>query len=558
MNKCFKCGTEFEGNFCPNCGTKHNASKNSMQKIGKLLNLLPIALFLLFSALNWVFMACKVASLGISWGNVYVMVNDYEFHSSATALVVFSVLSCAVAIAFLLAHGLRKRKTEFIVCIISYVMYFCVMVSAATLLGAVNKDGLQAESATKLLISFSVIFAALAVGAIVGNSLLTKRNPKYAQAVAEDCVQPTFTQKVASKANTYYKSHTKKVNVIASAVLVVVLILVLVIPITTSKFNVDKIEKVNFGDDKATVEKLLGKADTETEYTWTYYGKYYKNLVDKQQTLQKWDGGLDDDYDDVDSMFGDAFGALENLFAAEMKLSEIAEIITDKVLTISFNSDGNVSEVTFDTKVNSEEEKELQKVVQMEVRMQISNNWSALVSYVKLYYTDGSYKLTKDTDDPQLSPYIRNYDKSHEIDIVFAFQLSLMCLCAIEFALAVVLAWRQKKLGNVCSLEKLWALFAAILTVIGIICVSIVMVAYPNAEQLLAARRQVGLIAIYAVMHLAGLVLTVARLKHYKKVGIEDKAVKILGKVMLASFIISFAITVGYFALLLYIKSVII
>ena len=76
MNKCFKCGTEFEGNFCPNCGTKHNASKNSMQKIGKLLNLLPIALFLLFSALNWVFMACKVASLGISWGNVYVMVND--------------------------------------------------------------------------------------------------------------------------------------------------------------------------------------------------------------------------------------------------------------------------------------------------------------------------------------------------------------------------------------------------------------------------------------------------------------------------------------------------
>lgn len=35
MMKCTKCGTEFDGNYCPKCGTPCNPNKNICPKCGK-------------------------------------------------------------------------------------------------------------------------------------------------------------------------------------------------------------------------------------------------------------------------------------------------------------------------------------------------------------------------------------------------------------------------------------------------------------------------------------------------------------------------------------------
>lgn len=166
MHKCFKCGTEFEGNFCPECGEKYqeekicpkcgakakgnakfcsscgysfvndavveekdNSSKkettDTVKKIYKLLLNLPSILFVLFSVLMMLFFLAPVAvSPGgeifgekipsESYGNVYQMSNyeDTSLPGSLSFLMGLGIASLVVSLLIGIFHifnGLRQK-----------------------------------------------------------------------------------------------------------------------------------------------------------------------------------------------------------------------------------------------------------------------------------------------------------------------------------------------------------------------------------------------------------------------------------------------------------------
>ena len=159
MNKCKNCGTEFEGNFCPKCGTASEAPKvcpkcnsqlyegarycskcgydllggasvyakksaptahtASVTKVSgtvqKLLKYLPTALFALWAVLLWAFYAAPVMKgdgFFVQNANLYQVVKDEMFvdlHPVCYALIAFAAISCAYALVLVI---LRFKGSE--------------------------------------------------------------------------------------------------------------------------------------------------------------------------------------------------------------------------------------------------------------------------------------------------------------------------------------------------------------------------------------------------------------------------------------------------------------
>ncbi|MCH5152717.1 MAG: leucine-rich repeat protein [Clostridiales bacterium] len=444
MNKCFKCGTEFEGKFCPECGQRfieqseanqpaggatsqssesvnvsYEFSAKFYQNLHKALNLLPIAFFALFSLLNWVFMSCQAASMTISWGNIYTMTSDYTFHAVANALIVLSAVSCVVAIAYFMIYSLRKtKKLKLAVTAIAYAMYFCILVTACVLYVAINNDGLQVETATKLMITFSVVFVAISVLLTLIDILLAKHHTKYASALVQMLSTPTFMQKVAhsykswisggktvvvvhGKKNAKTESYNKRQRiartvggVILALIVVCVLVFGIIVPVTTSEFYINTLEKINIGDSKENVEKLLGEADQKSNSIWIYYGQYLDNHHDKETALNEWASNMENIED------------MEVFFDVSTKIEEKAQQINDKLLIVSFDGSGRVAGVSMETHSNNSDSssKEVKKITLGNRKnvidvVDISNGTVA----VRTYYNDGSFSMSALPSDASVS-----------------------------------------------------------------------------------------------------------------------------------------------------------
>lgn len=167
--KCINCGKEFEGNFCPVCGTKaapqncpkcgktraqgerfcsncgysfiqqpqakaqqvvHSSAPN--QKIAsyltkapvyKIFKLLPTILFSLFSVLLFIFFATPVAIMpggeilgetipSESYGNVYSFIEDFpSLQGSMTVLIVFAVIALLYACFMVAQHFMSSLNS---------------------------------------------------------------------------------------------------------------------------------------------------------------------------------------------------------------------------------------------------------------------------------------------------------------------------------------------------------------------------------------------------------------------------------------------------------------
>ncbi len=394
MHKCLKCGTEFDGKFCPNCGSEWEenkicpkcganlpgearfctqcgysfagkAAENAIkpqsvmpQKVFSALRFLPFAALALFSVLLFAFFAAPVAEMvmgagfpNVSLGNVYSMQSGIlselpQLNGSLVSLIFFTVIAFLYACAFGAVHFVRgyefKRikiaKFEIslasLLDYVSFIFYLIVFIIGVTVMGMISSAdegmGLLVSGACPILLMvFSIVFALLAAGSLVARFLLAKKYPELAR--EEKMRKERYIQAETERKAQYYATHTAPVppimtgqpkkeynrsaviyrhdkrrydkakegktpaaviwidlhmaavlSVVAILLVAIILISVLV-PIFTNKFRISVVEKINLGDNREQVIKILGEPN-ETLYNdtcWQYYSDEYTSIQEK-------------------------------------------------------------------------------------------------------------------------------------------------------------------------------------------------------------------------------------------------------------------------------------
>lgn len=118
MHECKNCGRKYEGNFCPECGTKCGEDKPltdsgerdkraTLNMLWKICDYLPVVLFVLFSALNFAFFSAPIAKMDfgldtgdVGFGNLYAF-SSWEIPQAGvyvTALLVSAIISAVFAV----------------------------------------------------------------------------------------------------------------------------------------------------------------------------------------------------------------------------------------------------------------------------------------------------------------------------------------------------------------------------------------------------------------------------------------------------------------------------
>lgn len=237
MNKCCNCGAEFEGLFCPRCGTKFEKEKvcpncqavvdgsvkfcnycrhsfaeastataaNKTMRTNKnisfsvwhmLAKVLPVTgryELILFSLLLWAFFAAPFATMfGESLGNVYttfnVLIDDFlPVAQTATAFAVICIIYSATVITLSFIPKTAKFKVGKynLVTLLSfcgnllYIPFFALGCATAE---KCKEIFMENGSFAEITIAFSTVFLILSVGATVADVLLRKNSVIYKQA----------------------------------------------------------------------------------------------------------------------------------------------------------------------------------------------------------------------------------------------------------------------------------------------------------------------------------------------------------------------------------------
>ena len=212
MNKCKKCGTEFEGKFCPECGEawlaegeklcprckktiKENEKfcpecgysfekQNILFVAYRIIKFLPEALFLLMSALAFAFLAAPVtgvSDMGLflgaaDMGNAYDVVSMKGIdglRGPAIAFMAFAALGAIYSLYLVfvnipdLKDGFDVKPTYTALGIyLAYIIIGSVMIGETSALdGGVGV--LSAGACPICFIVFSILFAAITVAALI-------------------------------------------------------------------------------------------------------------------------------------------------------------------------------------------------------------------------------------------------------------------------------------------------------------------------------------------------------------------------------------------------------
>ncbi len=269
MNKCPKCGLEFEGNFCPNCGEKFEQEKscpkcgtrlsgsarfcnecgysftgeqattknsykpeNQTEKIYGILKIVPTAIFALFTVLLFIFAATPVAELILgmgfpneSLGNVYTMTSGVllDIPKAQTALTafivamiisaVFTCVMCAVSVLpkykYKLIKGIKLPKllTYVTWAIYLLILVFGIAIAAEIIAADEGMDLIAVGAFPILLIIFSVVFAAISAGSVFYAKTLLAKNPEFAD--EENQKMQAYIEAEKQRKEKFYATHTE-------------------------------------------------------------------------------------------------------------------------------------------------------------------------------------------------------------------------------------------------------------------------------------------------------------------------------------------------------------
>lgn len=244
MNKCQNCGRDFEGKFCPDCGTRADGKRicpdcgeevgageqfcsecgccmdipsvsaqskrarygaycgyaagsgTTLFKVYKVCGYIGTVLFCLFVGLMFVFMALSAANVDfageiISLGSIYdsdvLAANIDKLAFPAIAILVLSIISAVGAIvAAILRKTIHGNNVKFTIAYSAVYLLFIIL--SAVIMGVISAaDGgagvLAAGAGTVLILVFAIIFAVLSIAAAIAENVLFKK-PEIADEIA--------------------------------------------------------------------------------------------------------------------------------------------------------------------------------------------------------------------------------------------------------------------------------------------------------------------------------------------------------------------------------------
>ena len=270
MHTCFRCGTEFEGNYCPECGTRWQEEKTcpscgatlgggtkycshcgysfqqsaaeqpakavhrtvNSDKLYLFLHLLPAILLGLFSLLLFAFLAApalqaSVSGLGSASDNGYQIISDPIASDLHGCYIAFAVIGCIAIIfsSFMLItlHKNLAVKLHPVLSVgLTFYLIFLIIASVA-ISKANNLDGglgvFSAGACPILILVFSLLFALGTVGAMIGKN--------YVQAGSSS--QPAPSNWKNKKFFLWVKEH-KKISVLITLASAAIITLCCCIP----------------------------------------------------------------------------------------------------------------------------------------------------------------------------------------------------------------------------------------------------------------------------------------------------------------------------------------
>ncbi len=162
------------------------------------------------------------------------------------------------------------------------------------------------------------------------------------------------TQQITEKPK--YSNRNKKLKIITIVCTVGIIALYSIVPlvlIISNIFQESKVYQIQNGKTKDEVAAVLGKADIETDYIWSYYSSNYLKLMRQEEDLSN------------KMATAQSFEEAMKIQAELDKVQEKMENTTYKYIIVTFDSDGKVSNVEYNFNYNpSQEQKTLSLVNQ--------------------------------------------------------------------------------------------------------------------------------------------------------------------------------------------------
>ncbi len=394
MYKCTNCGKEFEGNFCPKCGTKaekefsppldgysypaeaslaaqaplekpaENAPKRDLPRLNREKQMKLRTVVKLVQAQKWIVIFVPLWAIFIF--SLFSMLTTL-LRSVPFIIPSFGILTIIPAFVFLIM-GLvklhreqikfgRKRPVQLqkvlgkgrILLIVSAFISFAVSVTAAVFLGLLSNNllaSLEMNGNHEYILGSFVLVFTLGLFA-----LCCMFNAAACAAAQNTCRSLAKDQDIVP----YYAVPNATLAAVLNAVpvtkrarrgqqlcwlsmgLALVISLAVVFPVAeTNIFRVAKLDKIPLGASQYKVAKILGVADYDGNAVWEYYSENYMSIYRRQKSIEE-------KY--AEALLNGDLDKLEKLDEQNKKLAEEAAGMAYRHIQILFDAEGLVFRV---------------------------------------------------------------------------------------------------------------------------------------------------------------------------------------------------------------------
>lgn len=425
---CQNCGTEYEGNFCPNCGLKNNESqinrcpncgaerinnsafcgvcghnfskrKIKLPKLSfadvfeKIYRYLGSVLALLGGALGFVCLLLpalvesffgvsesvgSVATALVGGMNTSLCIAAIILVAAASICVIYGIYQLCMAVWY--PYDLVENKLCWIIDIVICILFMAAGFVAISACNSVDYAG--AKLGTGFIMS--IIYGAIGLAVVTGKIILE--------------VKVLDSYKLMKKAEK--KKVNKKVTLafkIITVIAVSIIIFVCVFANILNIFKTSTVDKIEIGTRQAEVERILGKPYNKSDFIWEYFDSEYIKLDRQLKKLQGDNSDMsiittkDEDFDFDEDDLEDLFGDLDK----ELKLEEKLKNLVYKYIRVEFDGEKRVSSVRFDKKKCDKDNYVAKKTIR-EVKVTTDKLYTNEANDIaaSVFYQDGSIEKT--------------------------------------------------------------------------------------------------------------------------------------------------------------------